>query len=95
MNLKIEHTNGNVDVTRVHSVAIEVNEKYINIVDCIEYDMETIELEPISRVTVDGDVIYDYMGRKERFKVYEHGVMLLKNECKHRLVERELKHYEI
>ena len=71
MKVKIEFTNGNIEVTKVEFVAVHRGKGIVFIRRAnYRFGLEH-ELEKVSRVTADNEIIYDFMGRKERYKKEE------------------------
>ena len=70
MKAKIEFTDGSVKVDKVDSIVVDLNhifnELYYQFNDF--EDERSYRIDEISRVTVDNEVIYDNMGRKENHK---------------------------
>lgn len=70
MKAKIEYTDGSVKVIKVDNIVVDLNPVFND----LYYQFNNFEnkgkfeIEEISRVTVDNEVIYDYMGRKENHK---------------------------
>ena len=70
MKLKVEFIDGSVKVIKVEHVLIDLNPVFND----LYYQFNNFEnkgkcgIEEISRVTVDNEVIYDHMGRKENYK---------------------------
>ena len=71
MKVKIELANGNIKVVEMDSVTIYREERkvFARSIDS-RYDFNC-ELEEVSRITADNEIIYDFMGRKERYKKVE------------------------
>ena len=71
MKVKIEFTNGSIEVKKVDAVVVVREEgTAITRSDNSRYDLD-YKLEEVSRITVDNEIIYDFMGRKERYKKEE------------------------
>lgn len=67
MKVKIELTNGNIKVVELVSVTIYREEGMVFARSANSRHDFDGELENISRITVDNEIIYDFMGRKERY----------------------------
>ena len=71
MKVKIEFTNGNIETTEVMVVTI-YQEQGIVFTTCANSRHKFhCKLEKVSRITADNEIIYDFMGRKERYKKEE------------------------
>ena len=68
MRVKIEFTNGNVEVTKALNVAIYRSRGTIFIISTVTGRNFKHELKNVSRVTADNEIIYDFMDRKETHK---------------------------
>ncbi len=70
MKLKVEFIDGSVKVIKVEHIVVDLNPVFNE----LYYQFNNFEdkgrygIEEISRVTVDNEIIYDYMGRKENHK---------------------------
>lgn len=70
MKLKVEYIDGSVKVINVDHILVDLNPVFNE----LYYQFNNFEnkgkcgIEEISKVTVDGEVIYDYLGRKENHK---------------------------
>ena len=71
MKVKIEFTNGNIEVAKMVSVAIYREEGTVFVRSDNSRHLFERKLEKVSRITVDNEIIYDFMGRKERYKKEE------------------------
>lgn len=71
MKVKIELTNGNIQVVELVSVTIYREEGTVFARSANSRHDFDGELEEVSRITVDNEIIYDFLGREERFKKEE------------------------
>ena len=68
MKLKVEFINGSIEVIRIERVAVNIASQRLSFVYDYYEDITILNLEKVSRVTVDNEVIYDHVGRKENHK---------------------------
>lgn len=68
MKLKIEFINGSIELVRVEGVTLNIASHRLSFVYDYYEDITIHNLKTVSRVTVDNEVIYDYLGRKENHK---------------------------
>ena len=68
MKLKVEFINGSIEVIRIEQVAVNLPCHQLSFIYDYYEDYAVYPLKKVSRVTVDNEVIYDNMGRKENHK---------------------------
>ena len=68
MRVKIEFTNGNIEVAEAVRVTIYRGGRHVFTTCANSRHSFNYELEKVSRITVDNEIIYDFMGKKERYK---------------------------
>ena len=68
MKLKIEFIDGRIEFIKIDVVLLRLEENKLRIAYNNLKETNYYPLEVISRVTVDNEVIYDNMGRKENHK---------------------------
>ena len=67
MKVKIEYTDGSINIHTVLEVFVQIPDNELILVWENE-GSHSEDLSGVSRVTVDNEVIYDFMGKKENFK---------------------------
>lgn len=68
MKVKIEFTNGSIEVVEAVIVTVYREEGQVFTICANSSHNFKRKLEKISRITVDSEIIYDFMGRKETYK---------------------------
>ena len=70
MKLKVEFIDGSAKVIKVDSIVVDLNPVFNELYYQFNNFKEerSYRIDEISRVTVDNEVIYDHMGRKENHK---------------------------
>lgn len=68
MRLKVEFIDGFIELVSAERVLVNMNSGKLEFVYDRFKEDGSYPLEVISRVTVDNEVIYDHMGRKENHK---------------------------
>ena len=68
MKLKIEFINGSIEVIKIDVALLRLEENKLRIAYNNLKEEHCYPLELVSRVTVDNEVIYDHVGKKENHK---------------------------
>ena len=70
MKLKVEFIDGSIKVIKAEHILVDLNPIFndLNFRYNNFKEEQSYRIDEISRVTVDGEIIYDHMGRKENHK---------------------------